>query len=593
MSILSNARATLALAWRADRRALALLAFSRVADAASTVGIALVARGLIDAILAAAAGRAEIGAVYAWVAAELALVIVQILAVRLDGYAQIVVRSRLGLHVNMLMLGKAAGVSYAQSEDPGFQNLASHIRGEVSMRATDLVLHLATLLRCVVVFTGFAIIFLRIDATALAVLAVACALPMVAEVRYRRESFELRRARLLRTRKVSYLESVLMTDPTAKEVKHFGLADWLMGKYRDIYHGFFLEESRVERRHRLLLSASDVVSSLVVYAFYGWIAWQGANGRITLGSVVLLMVVLKQAQAVVRQAQGAVSGAYEMNLHMGRFFEFMRIPEEDPQAPFAGHADEAPLPRVEFDDVSFAYPGSGRMVLKNVSFVLEPGETVAIVGRSGAGKTTLMKLLVGLYRPTRGRILVDGVDVASLGQADLRRRIGVVFQDFSRFHFSAGDNIGAGWLPLRTDAQRLDQSVRSAGAEEVIGRLPHGLDTPLGRAFGGDDLSGGQWQRIALARAFMRKGSILVLDEPTASLDAETEHEIFQRFHELAGSRTSVLITHRFSSIRMADRIMVFEDGQMVESGSHAELMRQSGRYKAFFQLQAEGYLAC
>ncbi|HYG07083.1 MAG TPA: ABC transporter ATP-binding protein [Stenotrophomonas sp.] len=592
MSILKESLGTLRLAWRADRSALALLVATRIADAVSTVGIALVAKGLIDAILAAAGGRAELREVYLWVGAELALVIAQGVAMRVDGYAQIVVRARLGLHVNMLMLGKAAGVSYARSEDPAFQNLASHIRGEVSLRAADLVFHLATLLRCVILFAGFALVFLRIEPVALAVLAIACALPIVAEVRYRRDSFELRRARLLRTRKVSYLEGALMTEPTAKEVKHFGLAAWLMEKYRGIYHGFFLEESRVERRHRLVLSASDVAASLVVYAFYAWVAYQGATGRISLGSVVLLMVVIKQGQAVVRQAQAAVGGAYEMKLHMARFFEFMRIPEDDPDAGFPEGIEDAALARVEFENVSFAYPGSERLVLKNVSFVLEPGETVAIVGRSGAGKTTLMKLMVGLYAPTAGRILVDGVDVRSLAAGELRRKIGVVFQDFSRFHFSAGDNIGAGWLPLRTDTDRLDQSVRSAGAEEVIERLPHGLDTPLGRSFGGDDLSGGQWQRIALARAFMRKAPILVLDEPTASLDAETEHEIFQRFHQLAGSRTSILITHRFSSIRMADRIMVFEDGEMVECGSHAELMRESGRYKGFFELQAEGYLA-
>jgi len=591
MSLLKNALATLGLAWRADRSALALLVASRIADGVSTVGIALVAKGLIDAILAAAAGRAEVRSVYAWVAAELALVVIQVVAVRVDGYAQIVVRARLGLHVNLLMLGKAAGVSYAQSEDPTFQNLASHIRGEVSMRATDLVMHLATLLRCAIMFVGFAVVFLRLDPIALVVLAVACALPIAAEMRYRRDSFELRRARLLRTRKVSYLESVLMTDPTAKEVKHFGLATWLMDKYRDIYHGFFLEESRVERRHRFVLSASDVVASVVVYAFYAWIAYQGATATISLGTVVLLMVVLKQGQTVVRQAQAAVGGAYEMKLHMARFFEFMRIPEDDAADAFPEAADDARLSRVEFDNVSFAYPGSDGLILKNVSFVLAPGETVAIVGRSGAGKTTLMKLLVGLYAPSEGRILVDGIDVGLMAKAELRRKIGVVFQDFSRFHFSAGDNIGAGWLPLRTDSERLDQSVRSAGAEAVIARLSDGLDTPLGRSFGGDDLSGGQWQRIALARAFMRKAPILVLDEPTASLDAETEHEIFQRFHALAGSRTSILITHRFSSIRMADRIMVFEDGEVVESGSHVELMQQSGRYKAFFELQAKGYL--
>ncbi|MBM4247051.1 MAG: ATP-binding cassette domain-containing protein [Deltaproteobacteria bacterium] len=248
-------------------------------------------------------------------------------------------------------------------------------------------------------------------------------------------------------------------------------------------------------------------------------------------------------------------------------------------------------PRIELRDVSFRYPDATRESLSHVSLVIEPGETLALVGRNGAGKTTLVKLLTGLYTATSGTILMDGEDVTTLAPAALRSRVGVIFQDFVRFHFTVADNIGVGWLPSMADRSRIAGAASASGADAVIEALPRGYEQGLGRWFGGEELSVGQWQRLALSRAFMRRSPVLILDEPTASLDAEAEAEIFGRFRAVAAGRTVLLITHRFSTARGADRVAVFEDGRLDELGSHAELLERDGRYARMFRLQAAGFL--
>ncbi len=598
--VFAHATRTLAMVASVDRTLLLVLLVCQVLDALGLVAIAWVGKQIVDAIVAAirlASPRPPLftlaGPTLTWVGVELGLVAARALVVQTHGYAQVVLRSKLGLHVNSMILEKAARVSYARFEDPEFVNSMTQARREASSRPLSLVNHSLAMVRHVITLVGYAALIVGLGAWAVLVIVATALPPFLAEARHGRKTFAMQRARTMRNRRLFYLEAVLTTDQTVKEVKLFGLAKWLTDKYREIHLGFHGEESALAASHGRWSFALGFLANLALYGAYAVIALRTVAGIISLGSMTLYITILRQGQSTLQSALSSVARIYEDDLFMTNLYEFLEVPEDEPDAgedfpPL--EEDGSVAPRIEFRDVSFRYQGAERPALANVNLVIEPGETVALVGRNGAGKTTLIKLLVGLHRPTSGAIIVDGVDVATVTASDLRRKIGVIFQDFARFQFSARDNVGVGWLPAREDDVAVGQAVDDAGAKAIVGRLKEGLDTPLGRAFGGDDLSGGQWQRIALARAFMRKSRILILDEPTAAMDAEAEHEIFQRFRDLKAGRTALLVTHRFSTVRMADRIVVFEDGAIVEDGTHAALLAEDGRYAKMFKLQAEGY---
>jgi ATP-binding cassette subfamily B protein len=590
-SLAQNARRTLALVASVDRVLLVTLVAGQLLDAVGAVAVAYVGKRIIDALVAAlrVPGPGAATPALVWVGVELALVAGRALVTQVNTYAQVTLRAKLGLEVNLLILEKAANVSYGHFEDPEFMNKMTQARREASARPLDLVNQLLALLRHAITLVGYAALLWSLGAWAVFVLVATALPPFLAEARYGRAMYELQRARTQRNRRTFYLESVLTTGETVKEVKLFALARWLIDWYRALHVEFAAEEMRLAGGRGRAAFVLGLLGTLALYGTYGFIVVRTAAGAITLGSMTLYMTVFRQGQTTLQSALGAVARAYESNLYMSNLFEYLGVPDDEPDEPIADRAPAAP-PRVVFEHVTFRYPGAEHDALHDVSLVLEPGQTVALVGRNGAGKTTLVKLLVGLYRPTSGRILIDGQDVAGMSAAALRQKIGVIFQDFARFQFSAGDNVGLGWLPAREDRDAIERAVEDAGAAEVVARLPRGLDTPLGRAFDGDDLSIGQWQRVALARAFMRKSRILILDEPTAALDAEAEHEIFQRFRDLKANRTALLITHRFSTVRMADRIVVFEDGRIVEEGPHAALIAEDGRYARMFKLQAQGY---
>ncbi|MEO7093954.1 MAG: ABC transporter ATP-binding protein, partial [Polyangiales bacterium] len=558
------------------------------------VGIAWVGKRLIDAVVAAAQGAPPRAYTVplTWAAIELGLVAGRALVAQASGYTQLVLRSKLGLHINLIILEKAAAVSYGKFEDPEFMNRLTQARREASARPLDLVQQSLALVRHGITLAGFAALLVALGYWAVAVLVVTAIPPFLAEARHGQALYLLQRARTQKNRKLFYLESVLTTEQTVKEVKLFSLGRWLIALYRDVQIGFHGEETALARRRGIESFLLGLFAMVALYVTYGFIVMQTVAGVLTIGGMTLYIGVFRQGQQTMQSALSAIARAYEDNLFMTNLFEYLGVPEDEPEPEAFPEGSTAldKAPRVEFDHVGFRYPDADRDALSDVTMVIEPGETIALVGRNGAGTTTLIKLLVGLYRPTSGRILIDGADVAEMSAAELRGKIGVIFQDFARFQFSAGDNVGVGWLPALGDTPAIEKAIDAAGAEEVIQRLPQGLETPLGRAFGGDDLSVGQWQRIALARAFMRKSRLLILDEPTAAMDAEAEHEIFQRFRDLKANRTALLITHRFSTARMADRIVVFEGGRVVELGTHATLMANNERYAKMFRLQAEGY---
>jgi len=592
-SVWANIRRTLALVSEVDRTLLVALIVLLILDAASNVAIAFVGKRIIDAVVDAARhpGHPWRTSV-TWVAIELGIVASRSLVTQLTNFAQVVLRSKLGLRVNLLILEKACNVSYQHFEDPDFMNRMTQARREASVRPLDLINSILNFLRNGITLVGYAALLWSLGPWALLALVITAVPPFVGEIRHGMAQFLMQRARTERNRKAFYLEMVLAGEQTAKEVKLFSLGQWLTQRYREIHEGFHAEEVAVTRRRTWSLFLLGLLSITAFYGTYAVIAIRSATGAITLGAMTLYVLVFRQGQTTLQGALSAVARMYEDNLFMTNLFEYLAVPNDEPDEPIALDArPPTDAPHVRFDHVSFKYPGTERDALRDVSFEIPAGDTLALVGRNGAGKTTLIKLLVGLYRPTSGRILLDDVDVATLSAGELRQRIGVIFQDFVRFQFSAGDNVGVGWLPARGDTTAIDRAVDDAGARDVITRLPRGIETPLGRAFGGDDLSVGQWQRIALARAFMRRSGFLVLDEPTAALDAESEHEIFTRFRELKAGRTAILITHRFSNVRMADRIVVIENGEIAEHGTHDELLASGGRYARMFRLQAAGYI--
>jgi len=373
-------------------------------------------------------------------------------------------------------------------------------------------------------------------------------------------------------------------------VKLYGLGPRLLDRYRDIFRRLYKEDRALTIRRDAWGFGLGLIATLALYAAYAWIAVSAVRSFISLGQMTMYLALFRQGQSAVSAMLSSVGGMYEDNLYLSTLYEYLETPV--PQA--TGTARKGPHPEdgVRFEDVSFEYPGAQEAALEHISLHLKPGESLALVGENGSGKTTLIKLLTRLYQPTSGRILLDGQDLTEWDETALRQRVGVIFQDFARYQMLVGENVGAGDEQFFEDEPRWREAARKGRASEFIETLPAGYQTQLGKWFkDGRELSGGQWQKIALSRAFMRtRADVLVLDEPTAAMDAQAEAEVFEHFRQLARDRITILISHRFSTVRMADRIAVLDHGRMVEYGSHEELMRKDGRYAHLFTLQARGY---
>ncbi|MBI5071226.1 MAG: ABC transporter ATP-binding protein [Deltaproteobacteria bacterium] len=594
-SALRHAPATYRLVWRADRRAAVLLAVLSAFAALLPAAIAWVGKLIVDAVVAASRGESPATPVLGLVALEAGLMAVSLALSRLVGLSRELLRARLGNVVNESILEKALTLELRHFEDAGVYDMMQNARREASARPLSLVMQGLAVLQNGATLAALTALLFRVSPVGVLVLVAASVPAFVAEVKLAAESFRLNTWRAPEGRKLNYLEWILTRDQHVKEVKLFGLGPLVLRRYRNLFQRFYDEDRRLAVRRMLAGVLLGLLSLLAFYAMYAQVAARAARSEITLGDLALYLTVFRQGQGAIQSILSAVGAMYEDALYMSNLFAFLAIPTGGETArvrPALAPPHGAPG-RIELRGVSFRYPGRAEWALRDLDLAIEPGETLGLVGENGAGKSTLVKLLLRLYDPTEGSITYGGVDLRDMEATELRSRFGAVFQDFVHYQFSAGENVGMG-LPERIDDRpRIGRAVERAGAGELVSGLPQGLDTPLGGWFeSGHELSAGQWQKLAVARAFMREeAEVLILDEPTASIDAEAEHDLFQRFRELAASRSAIVISHRFSTVRIADRIAVLHGGRLVELGSHRDLLARDGRYAHLFRLQAQGYL--
>ena len=426
----------------------------------------------------------------------------------------------------------------------------------------------------------------------LIVLIIVALLPAFAgEVHFNAQGYRLNYFRTPERRQLDYIRYLGSSVETAKEVKLFGLNAFLVDRFKIFADRTYADNRRLAIRRAAWGTLFATLASCAYYLAYALIVWRTVQGGFSIGDLTFLSGSFLRLRGLLEGLLLGFSQIAGQALYLEDLFSFFAV-----RPSIASPPDPRPFPQplrsgIVFENVGFRYPDSSLWAVRYLSLTLRVGEVVALVGENGAGKTTIVKLLARLYDPTEGRILLDGYDLREYDLTDLRRHLGVIFQDFVRFHFTAGENIGAGQIEAADDRSRIHQAAERSLADRIIQRLPQGYDQPLGKRFHeGADLSGGEWQKIAIARAYMRDADVLILDEPTAALDARSEYEVFQRFRDLSLGKTAILISHRFSTVRMADRILVLEDGHVVESGSHEELVTSGGRYAELFELQASGY---
>jgi ABC-type multidrug transport system fused ATPase/permease subunit len=582
----------LTLVWTTSRRLTLALAALSLAGGLLPAGLAWVGRLIVDAVVRAAASGAALDrrAALVWVGLELGLVVSLAAVQRGLGVCQSLLRALLGERVNELILEKALTLELVQFEDSELYDKMTQARREASSRPLSLVMRTFGLLQNGLSMFSYGALLLSFSGWAVLVLVVAAVPVFVVETRFSGEAFRLFRWRTPEAREQLYLEAVIAREDYAKEVMLYQLGPRLLGRYRAIFERLFGEDRRLTLRRGLWGFVLGLLSTGAFYGAYAWIALAAIARAITLGQMTMYLAVFKQGQSALSAILAAVGGMYEDNLYLSNLYEFLDKAVDQPGSGAA--AGPAPGDGLRVEHVSFTYPGAERPALSDVTLHLRPGQKLALVGENGSGKTTLIKLVTRLYQPTAGRILLDGLELRAWEVGALRRRIGVIFQDFVTYQFKVGENIGAGDVERFDDEKGWEEAAVKGLAQPFIEELPRRYHTQLGKWFkDGQELSVGQWQKVALARAFMRKGAdLLVLDEPTASMDAEAEARIFERFREMTPAQMAVLISHRFSTVRMADEIIVLGGGRILEQGTHESLMHDGGHYARLFSLQAAGY---
>jgi ABC-type multidrug transport system fused ATPase/permease subunit len=593
VGVFRYSRRALQLVWETSQRLTLSLGLLTLVAGVLPSGMAYAGKLIVDAVIKAAeTGAAEdLQQALVWVGVEAGLVVVMSAAQRGLMVSQQLLRALLGQRVNEVVLEKAITLNLPQFEDSETYDKMTRARREASSRPLSLINRTFGLIQNAIAISTYAGLLLQFSGWAVLILVVAGVPAFVAEAKFSGEAFRLFSWRAPERRRQAYLEMLIAREDYVKEIKLFRLGQLFLDRYKLIFADLYKEDRDLSVRRGTWGYGLGLLSTAALYCAYGWIVFDTATGQISLGEMTMYLLLFKQGQSAVSASLTSIGGMYEDNLYLSNLYDFL---DEEVDAP-TGTAVQGARPGdgVRFEDVTFTYPGASEPAVQGVTFRLIPGQKLALVGHNGSGKTTLIKLLTRLYQPDSGRILVDGLDLVEWDLDTLRDRIGVIFQDFVRFQLLVGENIGVGDVDAVGEEPRWMSAARKGGASEFIEEMPSRYQTQLGRWFkGGRELSGGQWQKIALSRAFMReRADILVLDEPTAAMDAEAEARIFDHFREATEGQMAILISHRFSTVRMADEIVVLEQGQIVERGTHEVLMTLDGQYAHLFNLQAAGYL--
>jgi ATP-binding cassette subfamily B protein len=601
--------ALLALVWNTHRGFTAGIVALRIVRAFVPLAALWVGKLIIDSVVALTQGAGDAEGLWRLVAMEIAIVIAGELLARASTLLESLLGDLFSNSISVRLMKHAATLDLAQFEDPAFYDHLERARRQTVGRL-GLLADLLGIAQDGLTLLTLGAALVAYSPALLALLVIATLPSFLGETHFASLEYSLLFQWTPERRKLDYLRYVGASDKTAKEVQMFGLAGWLAERYRVLSQRFYEQNRRLSTRKAVIGTALSFIGTAGYYAAFVIILRRAIIGAISLGTLTFLSASFARSRDLVQRLLMSASDIFEQALYLRDLFVFFEMQPSIKSAPNARPVPARIRKGFVFEDVGFRYPGSDRWAVRNVSFALRPGERIALVGENGAGKTTLTKLLARLYDPSEGRILLDGVDLREYDVASVRRAIGVIFQDFVRYDMRFDENIGVGELdrvraylddgdhpignggaPSPTVPGPISGAAESSLATSLLPRLPAGYQQMLGRRFeGGVDLSGGEWQKVALARAYMRDAQVMILDEPTAALDARAEYDVFQRFAALMGDRMAVLISHRFSTVRMADRIVVLRDGHVVEDGTHERLVAAGGLYAELFAMQAAGY---
>ena len=592
----------LALIWRMSPGATAAYLALRLIRAMLPIATLFIGKLIIDEVVGLARRPAHPETWQAWqdsgllthlallLAAELALALASDAIGRGVSLLNQLLSDRFSDETSLQLMRHTATLDLQDLEDSEVQDRLDRARRQASGR-TGLISGLFGQAQDLITLASFAAGIAAYAPWLILLIAAALIPAFLGEARFNTLEYALSFRRAAERRELDYLRQTGASTETAKEGKLFNLNAFLTSRYDAVSRVIRRENRGFAIRRATWGAALAALGTLGYYAAYAWLAWRTVTASLTVGDLTFLVASVVRLRGLLEGVLSGISNLAGQSLYLQDLFSFLEL-----RPTIRSPANPLPFPPalasgVVFEDVGFRYPGSPRWAVRNLSFTLHAGEILALVGENGAGKTTIVKLLTRLYDPTEGRITLDGHPLAAYDVDSLRAGIGAIFQDFVRYDLTAADNIAVGRIEARANRPRIEQAATSGLADDVIARLAAGYDQVVGRRFrGGTDLSGGEWQKIAIARAYMRDAAILILDEPTAALDARSEYEVFQRFKALSTSRTAMLISHRFSSVRMADRILVLAEGRVESSGTHAELLAARGRYAELFELQAAGY---